>query len=113
MKLKAAMELHAGAAAGTTSFGSNLVGRKFWVVSTRYGNSPARKFPTVQDGRVFSGPYDTLEEAQRASQGIPYSRVESQPQLEETPEVRDMVRTRMVKTNPDVDAKATKKRKRK
>lgn len=113
MDLKTAIDINADAAAGTTSYGSDLVGRKYWVVSNnRYGNSPAAKYPTVQDGAVFSGPYDTPEEAERASAAAPYTKVVSRPQLEHTPAVRDIVRQRMVKTNPDVDAKGTKKKKR-
>ena len=110
MNLKAAIEINADAAAGTTSMGSNLTGRKYWVTSKNYGNSPAARFPRVQDGQVTSGPYDDPQEAEKASQAMPYTKVSSAPQLEQTPAVRDIARKRAVRTSPDVDAKGKRRK---
>jgi hypothetical protein len=77
-----------GAAGGQTD-SSSFIGRKYVVQDIRYGH--------------LIGEYDTPEEAEHASLARPYSKVMSQPNPAQTPEVRDIARRRAVKTNPDVD----------
>lgn len=88
MKIKATTELY-GQAAGGQSDSSSLIGRKYRVVDTRYGQDVSE--------------HDTPEEAEHAARARPYSKVQSQPDLSRTPAVRDMARARAVQTNPDVD----------
>lgn len=79
-----------GTAAGSQTDSSSLVGRKYKVVDTKYGH--------------IIGEYDFPEDAERAAQARPYSRViTSEPSIVQTPAVRDIARQRLVKTNPDID----------
>jgi hypothetical protein len=68
---------------------SSLIGRKYQVVDTHYGH-------------VISE-HDNPEDADHAASARPFSKVLSQPNPAMTPEVRDIARRRLVKTNPDVD----------
>lgn len=77
------------AAAGGQTDSSSLIGRKYQVVDTKYGH-------------VISE-HDDPDEAEHAAQARPYSKVLSHPNPAMTPEVRDIARQRLVKTNPDVD----------
>lgn len=99
MNLRSTFGLHAAAgkkkkkkvkgAAGGQTDSSSFIGRKYIVQDhPGYGH--------------YIGEYDTPEEAEHASRTRPYSRVISRPRPENTPEVRDMARQRLVKTNPDV-----------
>lgn len=83
-------------AAGSQSDGSSLVGRKYLVRDTKYGHP--------------IGEYDNPDEAKTAMLSRPYSAITSQPNIAQTPQVRDLARKRLVKTNPDVDAGAKKKK---
>jgi len=67
---------------------SSLIGRKYRVVDTKYGFTMSE--------------YDNPEEAEHAAQARPYSKVMSEPNPAQTPEVRDIARRRLVQTNPDV-----------
>jgi hypothetical protein len=75
--------------AGGQTDSSSFVGRRFTVVDTKYGH-------------VISE-HDNPEDAEHAAQARPWSKVLSQPNPAQTPEVRDIARQRLVKTNPDVD----------
>jgi hypothetical protein len=88
MKLRSQMELLGQAAGGQTDT-SSLVGRKYRVQDTRYGH--------------IISEHDTPEDAERAARARPYSKVISHPTPSQTQEVRDIVRRRAVKVNPDVD----------
>jgi len=79
------------------------IGRKYYVVLKHDGSSPASHYPQKYDGKVVSE-HNTPEEAETASLAMPYTRVQSEPRREETPEIRDIVRKRMVRTNPDIDS---------
>ncbi len=68
---------------------SSFVGRKYRVVDTKYGH--------------YISEHDNPEEAEKAAQARPWSKVLSEPDPAQTQEVRDIARQRLVKTNPDVD----------
>lgn len=76
-------------AAGGQTDSSSFIGRKYTVVDTKYGH--------------YISEHDNPEDAERSARARPYSKVVSQPRPENTPQVRDMARRRLVKTNPDVD----------
>lgn len=111
MKLHSAIELYAQrrkkkkrVKATTGGQGSSsLIGRKYYVTLKQDGSSPAARYPQIHDPRVVSE-HDTPEEAEKASLAMPYTKVTSEPRREETPEIRDIVRRRAVRTNPDVDS---------
>lgn len=75
--------------AGGQTDSSSFIGRKYQVVDTKYGH-------------VISE-HDNPQDADHAAQARPYSKVLSQPNPAMTPEVRDIARQRLVKTNPDTD----------
>lgn len=68
---------------------SSFIGRKYRVVDTKYGH--------------YISEHDNPEDAERAAQARPWSKVLSEPDPAQTQEVRDIARQRLVKTNPDVD----------
>ena|SRR5580765_6179902 len=76
-------------AAGGQTDSSSFIGRKYTVVDTKYGH--------------YISEHDTPDAAEKSARARPYSKVISQPRLENSPVVRDMARRRLVKTNPDVD----------
>jgi|SRR5579864_2355760 len=85
--LATTLQLHG---TGSQSDGSSLIGRKYLVRDAKYGHP--------------IGEYDNPDEAKNAMLARPYSKVTSQPDIAQTPAVRDLARKRLVKTNPDVDA---------
>lgn len=112
MKLHSAIQLHElkvkkkkkRVKANTGGQGSSsLIGRKYYVVNRNDGTSPAARYPQKYDSRVVSE-HNNPEDAEKASLAMPYTRVMSEPRREETPEIRDIVRRRAVRTNPDVDS---------
>ena len=90
MNQKSQIELLKGQAAGGQTDSSSFVGRKFRVVDTKYGHAISE--------------HDDPAEAEKAARARPYSKVISWPQIEKTQQLRDIVRQRQVKTNPDVDS---------
>jgi len=87
--LATTLALHGTAAGGQTDT-SSFIGRKYVVRDTKYGHG--------------IGEYDTPDQAEKASLARPYSKVTSQPDIAQTPKVRDIARKRLVRMNPDVDA---------
>jgi hypothetical protein len=81
MNLSQAIQLY-GTAGGVS-------GQKWYVVDKGYGH-------------VISE-HESEEEAKKASLARPYSKVLSNPEQIDTPEIRDIARKRMVRHNPDVD----------
>lgn len=101
MKLDETIKLNCVGAAPAVGVSSVMTGRKYRVVSTRYGMNPGKNGLT--DDRIISE-WPTLEEAQRASDAMPYTKVVVGPLPEDqTMQVRDLARRRLVQTNPDVD----------
>ena len=88
MKTKTTIALYGTAAGGQG--GSSKMGRNYQTVDKQYG------FVVHED--------QTPSEAEKAALARPYTRVQSQPDVSTTPEVRDLARKRLVKTNPDIDA---------
>lgn len=88
MKIRSQIELLADAAGAQTG-GSSMVGRKYRVIDSRYGD-------------VISE-HDDPDSARIASRARPYSKIISWQTPAVTPVVKDLARRRMVKTNPDVD----------
>lgn len=76
--------------AGGQTDSSSFIGRRYRTVDIKYGHE--------------IGEYDNPEEAEHAAQARPWTKVLSEPNPAQTPEVRDIARRRLVKVNPDVDA---------
>lgn len=85
MKLNEAVELQADIEHESGGF----TGRKYRVVDTRYGHDVSE--------------HDFPGDAEKAARARPFSKVVSTPNRATTPALRDMARSRMVKTSPDVD----------
>lgn len=117
MKLGESLEIYAKpkkkvkAVGAAPTTGSSLVNsRRYRTVSTRYGVVPgnagtAKVEPGgTRDGRIINE-YKTREEAERAAQARPFTKMVEGPMPEDdTPRLRDLARRRLVRTNPDVDA---------
>ena len=75
--------------AGGQTDSSSFIGRKYRVVDTKYGHEISE--------------HDNPEDAEHTAQARPWSKVLSEPNPAQTPEVRDIARQRLVKTNPNID----------